>query len=481
MVVGSLAAAAALSEIRATISEVPVVDVGSSLAPSPEATEPRNVLIIGTDSASRLGDDDPVTDGRELMGQLADVIMILRVDPRDGTARLLSIPRDSRVAVAPSGRMDRINTAIAAGGAAGARNLVQTVKRNFGIPIDNYVEVDFKSFRDLVDVLDGVPVHFAVPVRDRESGLLVEEPGCVMLDPEQALAYARARNFQYRTEDGWEFDTSGDLGRITRQQDFIKRAIQRASDQGIRNPATANGVVNAAASSVTMDDTLDVGTILGLAREFRSFNAETLVSSQIPTVSDPRGGVAYQRVLWDEAEAYLEPFRGVDPGAAITPRNVIVDVTEEQTPLDELRSVSGQLDAAGFDAEVAEGGSGGSRTTITFGPRGRDAALVLAAQLEALPELELDDEITGYRVELDIGGDFAGVRAEPLPLDQLPPDLAPPTSSSTTIDPTDPSTTSSTDTTVDPADPNAPPEDPVDVDEAPGVVPTDPERAALCR
>ena len=175
LVVACLGAAAGLSQIRSTINDVPVVDIGSSLTPTAEISEPRNFLIIGTDSDEGIDDSDPITRGRDHLGELADVIMILRVDPRDSSAKLLSIPRDSRVAVAPDWDMGRINTAIA--GVQGARNLVQTIKRNFGISIDNYVEIDWKSFRDLVEVIDGVPVYFTTPARDRETGLVVEAPG----------------------------------------------------------------------------------------------------------------------------------------------------------------------------------------------------------------------------------------------------------------------------------------------------------------
>ena len=391
--------------------------------------------------------------------------MILRVDPRDGSAKLLSIPRDSRVSVAPDGGMARINSAIA--GADGPQNLVQTIKRNFGISIDNYVEVDFQSFRDLVEVLGGVPVYFATPVRDTNTGLIVATPGCVMLDPTQALAYARSRHFEYQVDGDWETDGTGDLGRITRQQDFIKRSLRRASDKGIRNPSTAVGVVNAAAASVRMDDTLDVGTILTLVTEFQNFNPDSLVSQQIPTYADPRGGVAYQAIDWEAAEPLLEPFRGVDPGAAMTPGAVIVDVEGDEEQIDQLNDTSAKLDGAGFDAEVFDA-RGVATTTITYGPNGREAALLLAAQLESVPQVELDEEISGYRVVLSVGSDFAGVRAEAIPVEQLPPDLIPtttaPSTTVTTPSTDDPTATTSTTTTS-----------------VPGVVPTDPAKAATCR
>jgi LCP family protein required for cell wall assembly len=475
LVVACLAAAALLSEVRSTIEDVPVVDIGSALTPAPDVTEPRNFLIIGTDSDEGLDPDDPVTEGREGLGKLADVIMILRVDPRDGTAKLLSIPRDSRVAVAPDWGMERINTAIA--GTDGPQNLVQTIKRNFGISIDNYVEVDFRSFRGLVEVLGGVPVYFTTPVRDRNTGLVVDSPGCKILAPDQALAYARSRHFEYLVDDEWEIDGTGDLGRITRQQDFIKRSLRRASDKGVRNPSTAVGVVNAAAAAVRMDDTLDIGTILTLVTEFQNFNPDALVSQQIPTYADPRGGVAYQSIDWEAAEPLLEQFRGADPGAPLSPGAVIVDV-EGDLDDPQVQAVSDQLDAAGFDADAFDARAP-QQTTITYGPRGREAALLLAAQLEELPEFELDEEISGYRVVLSVGRAVPRVRAEALPLDQLPADLIPTTSApaaeagapaeeptdDTAVEPTDDPSASTTTTTT----------------SVPGVVPTDPAKAATCR
>jgi polyisoprenyl-teichoic acid--peptidoglycan teichoic acid transferase len=501
LVIACLGAAFGLTKVRTTLQSVSVVDVRSALSEPPEVVEPRNVLIIGTDSAAGLDKDDPITKGRSMAGdQRADVIMILRVDPRTGTARLLSIPRDSRIPLAPDGRMDRINAAIA--GSNGARNLVQTIKRNFGIQVDNYAQVDFKSFQDLVKVLGSVPVHFSVPVRDRNTGLAVGEPGCVQLSPEQALAYARSRHLEFQGPNGrWRTDGSGDLGRITRQQDFIKRALRKASDAGLRNPSTAVGIVNAASSSVILDDTLTAGTILDLLQQFRSFNPDELQTVQLPTEFAPRGGVAYQDVLWDDAIPLLAPFWGVDDAVGVQPRDVIVDV---RAPGDD-RSAPGAvtaLVAAGFDAEAVEARNRPADTTLSYGPAGRDAARLVARQLGGLPQPVLDEEIVGNRVVLTIGRDFDGVRATAIADTDLPGFFLPaprptdarggaggvdgavepaPGSDGSTSDDTvpaeggDPSTeeTSTTTTVVeDGAPPDLPP---------PGVLPIDPDAAAACR
>ena len=476
VIVACLLSALALTRLRSTIENVPVVDIGSALAPSAEVTAPRNFLIIGTDSAAGLDEDDPVLNKRSTGGQLADVIMILRVDPQDKSVRLLSIPRDTRVELSPSGKMERINAAM--GGVDGEANLVQTITRNFGIQIDNYVQVDFLSFRDLVEVLGGVPVYFTTPVRDENSGLAIDVPGCKLLDPVQALSYARARHFYFYKDGKWRPDGTGDLGRISRQQDFMKRALRRAADKGMRNPNTALGVINAAASSVKMDSTLDVGTLLSLATQFQSFNPDALEAVQIPTFSAPRGGIAYQEVDWAAAEPLIAPFRGVATGATPTKQQVIVDVAARPAQIETATGAAAQLDTAGFDAEVVENRTAGLVTKIAYGPLGRDAAVLLAAQLNTIPPFERNEEIRGYRVVLTVGSEFSGVSENGVPVDSLPADQVPPKEPP----PRPPVTTNAeSDPTTIPIDGEPLAEPAPDEVNVPGVVPTDPAAAALCR
>lgn len=489
LVIACVGGALGLMRIRQVVESVPVVDIGTSLTPNTlESTEPRNLLIIGIDDAAGLDKDDPVMKSRMVGSQLADVIMIMRVDPRDHTVKLLSIPRDTRVSL-PNGRTGRINTAMA--GIGGEANLVRTIKHNFGIQIDNYVQLDFLGFRHLVEVLGGVPVYFTTPVRDRNSGLAIEEAGCHVLDPEQALAYARARHFYFYEDGKWRADGTGDLGRITRQQDFIKRALRTAAQKGFRNPTTALSVVNAASSAVRMDNTLDVGSIVALVREFQDFNPDSIESMQVPTRAAPRGGVAYQEVLWPETRPLLELFRDVPDPSDPQPGQIIVEVesTSSNSETADLAAIA--LDNAGFDADSWPVRTRSNRTTITYGPLGRDAAVRVAAQLVEMPDFELDESIEGHNVRLTLGSDFAGVADEAVPLDQLPADALPEavvesgsttdgngtTGSGTVAD--DSSTTTVDEKPADETDPSGQDQE-SDVG-APGVVPTDPEQSALCR
>ena len=98
--------------------------------------------------------------------------------------------------------------------------------------------------------------------------------------------------------------------------------------------------------------------------------------------------------------------------------------------------------------------------------------MLLARYLGMVPKLVEDPDIIGFRVVLNVGSPAPTVRSEPLPIDQLPPAL---TTTTTTPPPpgdgTVPEESSTTTTVLEGAPPDAAP---------PGIVPTDPEKAAAC-
>ena len=98
------------------------------------------------------------------------------------------------------------------------------------------MQVNFAAFRGLVDAIDGVPIYVPRPARDEETGLDLPDVGCRMLDPTEALSYVRSRHYEELIGSRWVEDPRSDIGRIARQQDFIRRALTRAIDRGARNP-----------------------------------------------------------------------------------------------------------------------------------------------------------------------------------------------------------------------------------------------------
>ena len=258
-----------------------------------EPGDPQNYLIVGIDDASGLDAADSVRTGRE-QGILTDTIMVLRVDPKEATADLLSFPRDLWVPIADTGAEQRINAAFATGG---PERLIRTINENFGIPVHHYLQVDFAVFRKLVDVVGGVPVYFPRPARSEDAGLVIEEPGCWSLGPVQALGFSRARkDYLVQDDDGdWHTDLRGDHSRIERQQLFVQLALRQAIAKGARNPNTMRRLVELAISDegaqVRVDDSLDVGNIVDLGRQFRSFDPGDLVTHTLPTTDGHEGDV----------------------------------------------------------------------------------------------------------------------------------------------------------------------------------------------
>ena len=76
----------------------------------------------------------------------------------------------------------------------------------------------------------------------------------------------------------WLSDPTGDIGRIARQQDFLRRSMQRALDRGTTNPATANALLNVALSRVITDDRLTPRDLLSLAQAMRKLNTSSVNS-----------------------------------------------------------------------------------------------------------------------------------------------------------------------------------------------------------
>ena len=427
VVFACLAAAGSFALFRQKAGQIPVVSVGVSLSPKVNNDEPRNYLIIGTDNSDGLPTNDPVRNGRGAGSQLADVIMVLRIDPKAQSAALLSIPRDTYVPISPSGRKSKINTAMS--GPNGPRHLIDTIKENFGLSISQYISVDFEGFRGLVDVLGGVPVYISTPVRDANTGLLIPVAGCITLNPVQALAYARSRHFEYQRNGKWVSDGTGDLGRISRQQDFIRSAAQRAVDKGFRNPATALNLIEAATQAVTLDDSLSVGDLKSISDRFGTFNLDALQKYQLPTAGAGDSSFSYQTVITSAAEPMLDIFRGIVPGQPPAPQTVQVAVSGWGSGTAASAAVSSALFARNFDADADAGTplaqAPGPSSVIRYGAKGVAAAALLARWVNGPVSFAADQTLAGLRLQLEVGGSFSGIRDQPAD----PSGIAPPPSS----------------------------------------------------
>jgi LCP family protein required for cell wall assembly len=314
LVVACLLAAAGLAWAYNQASDLPRIDLGRALSEPVRDGEPQNILLVGIDNGDGLAEGDPVLFGRT-SSLNTDTIMVLRIDPATTEAAILSIPRDLYVPLAGGGR-DRINAALALGG---PERLIETIKLNFDIPINHYAMVDFAGFRSLVDAVGGVPMYFPWPARDRKTGLVQPEAGCVTLDADQALGFVRSRTFEILVDGSWRTDPTGDFGRIDRQQLFITAALEKAVARGVRNPFVLQDLIGVAQQNVTLDSEYTVADIVDLGIQFRDFDPQSLATYRVP--GEPVWVGAMSVVEMDDAaaEPIFDIFRGVAPPATDEP------------------------------------------------------------------------------------------------------------------------------------------------------------------
>jgi len=219
----------------------------------------QNFLIVGSDTRAVVDPSDPDYKalGPDVSPPRSDTIMIARVDPKAKTVDLVSFPRDLWVPIQPTGSPERINTAynVEDRQQDGAQRLVDTIKADFGIDINHYVEIDFASFKGVVDAVGGVPMYFDTAVRDTSTGFYQYELGCQTLNGEQGLALSRSRHFQYQNRKGtWVDDPSSDLGRIARQQYFLRKMVDRASAKfGSFDLKAMNDLVSSTSDQLKLD------------------------------------------------------------------------------------------------------------------------------------------------------------------------------------------------------------------------------------
>ncbi len=430
MVVLTLGLAAALGYANDKLDQVQRLDLGGDVLDevATDAGGPQNYLLVGTDSAERLEAGDPAA--RVDQGVLSDTIMVLRVDPTQAQAQILSFPRDLWVTI-PNWGEAKINAALSAGREA----LIGTIQDNFGIPINHYVEVDFRGFQELVDAVDGVPLYFDKRLRDDQTGLNITRTGCINLSSDQALAFARSRHLEFEEEGYWQTDGTGDLGRISRQQAFIRAAIQRAIDKGIRNPLTLNALINAGLGSVSIDAGLAVDDLIALGERFRSFDADELRTMSLDTYFDFAGEQSILRVVDNEDnEARLNIFRGVtDPGTAAgaaDAASVTILVQNGTGTSGQATDVADAYRNLGFDTSPGTGDAErfDFAETVVRHPPGQEAtAQFVASQFQAGARLEQVPATYAADVIVVTGFDYAGVKTALVPPPSAPPDAAPTT------------------------------------------------------
>jgi LCP family protein required for cell wall assembly len=193
--------------------------------PGPDGA--KNILLVGTDA--RPGDEDDAT--------RTDTIVLVHLDPETNHVSMLSFPRDLYVNIPGYGK-NRINAAYSIGERKigpgyGPALLKETVGELVGMPIDNFVMINFEGFKKVIDTLGGIYVDVpkpiddpAYPTDDYRTIKIHFDAGRQLMDSERALQYARTRH------------QDSDFGRNQRQQQVLMAIFDRVREQGLLGQLT---------------------------------------------------------------------------------------------------------------------------------------------------------------------------------------------------------------------------------------------------
>ena len=384
-----------------------------------------NVLLVGSDSRANLGANDAKGFGQDVVsGQRSDTIMLLHVDPGEQRAAIVSVPRDLYVPIANTNFSDRVNAAFALGG---PDQLVATVQRTLGVTIHHYVQVDFSGFKDIVDTVGGVVMYVPYPVRDKGSGLDLGRAGCWELDGNKGLSWVRSRQMEFLINGSWQADGRGDLGRIERQQDFIRRMMKKALSSGISNPLTLNRLIGVGVRDVTFDSALSTKDLTALGRRFSSLDPDKVILRTLPTDPADIDGKSVLKLQTAQAQPLIDLLNGkapieappttaagpttTAPASGIEPAEVKVRVLNGVGTAGLAGRTAASLTGAGY--EVADKGDAPAlapKTTITYGAGQLAKAQLVQSTLLGPAIMREDATLKTVDVNLLIGADFTGLK-----------------------------------------------------------------------
>lgn len=240
--------------------------------------KPVTFLLFGIDSGEWVGGTYREGTGR------ADTIVLVQADPLSQKAALLSIPRDTLVEIPGRPGDDKINHAYAFGQAP---LLVETVEHFTGVPVDGYVGLNYRAFKDIVDLLGGVEFDVDRVITCRGLRL---EPGRQHLDGDAAFALVSFRN-----------EPMGDIGRVRRQQRFIKAVAGSA-----RQSSLDQLFYIMLAAWDNLDTDISFPEAVTLSRRLSGITEENMAMELVPGCFYNRNGVSYWRPYLDETEKVIQ-------------------------------------------------------------------------------------------------------------------------------------------------------------------------------
>lgn len=213
----------------------------NNISGQPGSADKYTIMVMGIDKR-----DDDV--GR------SDTMMVFGVDTKEDNISVMSIPRDTRVQI-KGHDYDKINHAYAYGGHELSKDTVQEL---LAVPINYYILVDIKAFENIIDAIGGVDIDVEKRMYyndpwDDNGGLHIDlYPGQQHMDGKKAIEYVRFR------------DGEGDIGRISRQQHFLKAVLEKVLTPSVlpQLPEIIKQISNTVQTDMTLTDMIKFAGII---------------------------------------------------------------------------------------------------------------------------------------------------------------------------------------------------------------------------
>lgn len=389
-----------------------------------------NILLVGDNSRVGLSPAEAAQFGTadDAGGAHSDVTMILHLIPSTGEASLLSIPRDLFVPLPPtniSGSVGKIDSALNGSNqqfSDGAAQLITTIQNDLGIPITNYVEVNFDGFQRTVNALGGINMDFPDELFDKFAQLRIYTTGCIHLSGHTALALVRSRHLQYYVPgdnptdpNDWPQEAESDLARIQRDHTFLQVLAASVTAQGLTaNVAKINGILGALISQVTVDPGLK-DNLIPLIERFRRINLGAIPTLTMPVSVVPDMQYQFNGGGYGQVDFPVQPvdrevvaqWLGTAP-PTVKASSLTVQVRNISNVAHEAADTVAGLNALGFNAVDAGQGSvpaDSVETMVRYSPgaTGLAQAQTVVQSLAGAVMMQSDPTVAAGTVAVDTG------------------------------------------------------------------------------
>ncbi len=256
---------------RGSAASASAPDDGPSGRPDgADGREPVTILVAGVDAGDGRRIARAMRQGEWPRGRYrTDTILVVHLTANRRRATVVSIPRDLWVPVRGYGRQ-KVNAAFSLGGPS---LYADTVRELTGADLDHLMIVDWRAFRKLTTAVGGVKVQIPRDVYDSSQDVHWKA-GTHVLKGQRALQYVRQRHGL----------PGGDLGRMRRQQNFLRALLEKLVDDGtLQNPVRLTNVIEAVSDNLVVDDGLTDAGLRDLAISSRGLSADRVRFLTAPT------------------------------------------------------------------------------------------------------------------------------------------------------------------------------------------------------